>query len=149
MDVMHHFKQIVLIYNWMQWMTLCCSCDSMSMNNGYGIWISNWVVVQLIRNRYHPIWMIQKCFPSFIPLIRIIKYLLFLQLKPYLMWHCQIVIYGKIHKYECMTLFPLIVIVPNIVTMSHSYSHYCSCTKAVINISRINCQKRLHTQCTS
>ena len=42
-----------------------------------------------------------------------------------------------------MTLFPLIVIVPNIVTMSHSYSHYCSCTKAVIHISRINCQKRL------
>ena len=42
-----------------------------------------------------------------------------------------------------MTLFPLIVIVPNIVTMPHSYSHYCTCTKAVSNISRINCQKRL------
>ena len=66
-----------------------------------------------------------------------------MQLKPYLMWHYRIVIYGWIHKYECMTLFPLIVIVPNIVTMSHSYSHYCSCTKAVIHISRINCQKRL------
>ena len=47
------------------------------MDMGYGVRIERWSVVQLIRNRYHPIWMIQKCFPSFIPLIRIIKYLLF------------------------------------------------------------------------